>query len=99
MTSIKKDMEENQRLIILRALNDAGGRMNETLIARALELFGYGLNRDEVRDMLKWLDERDTIDTDMAGGVVMIATLTRRGEDHIARLGPPIDGIGVPSRG
>lgn len=98
MTSISTDPEPNQRLIVLRALSDAGGKLNETLVARHLHLFGHGFDRDQTRDLLKWLEERDAIETEMAGGVVMIATLTQRGENHLNRLGPPIDGIDQPSR-
>lgn len=97
MTSIMEKMEGNKRLVVLRAIAEAGGEMNETLISHTLALFGFGLNREEVRDLLKWLDERDTIDTRMANGVVMIATLTRRGRDHLEFRGPSIDGIDRPS--
>jgi len=99
MTSIKPEMEANKRLIILRSLDETDdGRMNETLLTRALEIYGYALTREQVRDLLKWLDERDAIDTTMAGGVVMIAVLTRRGQDHLEFRGAPIEGIDRPSR-
>lgn len=99
MTSIKPQIDANKRLIVLRSLNETDdGRMNETMLSRALEIYGYSLSREQVRDLLKWLDERDAIDTEMAGGVVMIATLTRRGSDHVNRRGPPIEGIDQPSR-
>ena len=97
--SIKQEMRENQRLVVLRALASTNdGRLNETLIQRELDHFGYGLTRDEVRDVLRWLEERAAVEIVMAADVIMVATLTRRGEDHIERRGVPVEGIAMPSR-
>lgn len=99
MTSIALDIAANQRLIVLRALaamND--GRLNETMIRQELDLFGYRLTQDEVRDILRWLSERSAVITTFAADVIMIAEITRRGEDHLERRGDPIDGIALPSR-
>lgn len=98
MKSINTDPEPDQRLVVLRALREAGGRMNETLIIRHLHLFGHSFDKAQTRDLLKSIEERDAITTEMAGGVLMIATITQNGEDHLDRLGPPIEGIDLPSR-
>ncbi len=90
---------ENQRLIVLRALaGEHDGRMNETLLARELDVFGHRLTQAQVRDVLADLEERDAVRTTLAGGVVMVAEITRRGADHVERRGAPIAGVSVPTR-
>lgn len=90
---------ENQRLIVLRALaGERDGRMNETLLARELDVFGHRLTQDEVREVLKDLEARDAVRLTLAGGVVMVAEITRRGEDHVERRGEPLAGVASPSR-
>lgn len=99
MSSIAEQIKENQHLIILRALaatND--GRLNETLIARELDLFGHRLSQEAVRTLLRSLQDRAAITIDMAADVIMIAELTQRGQDHVERRGCPITGIALPSR-
>lgn len=89
----------NQRLVILRALEREGdGRLNETLLAAELDLFGHSMSRDQVREQLRWLEDAGAITVVVAGGAIMIATITRRGEDHVARRGQPIEGVDLPSR-
>lgn len=88
----------NQRLIILRALSqESDGRMNESLLARQLDLFGHALNREQVRVQLEWLAGVGAVRTQMVGPI-MIVEITRRGEDHVERRGDPIEGIDRPSR-
>lgn len=99
MSPIAEEMVRNQRLIILRALagtND--GRLNETMLGRELDHFGHRLAQDVIRSLLRSLEERAAILTEMAGGVIMIAEITQRGEDHLDRRGTPLEGVAVPGR-
>ena len=90
---------ENQRLIILRSLAEQNdGRMNETMIGRDLDVFGYRLSKDEVRDQLRWLEARNALTITFAGETIMVAEITRRGQDHVDRRGDPLDGVSLPSR-
>lgn len=96
--SLAEDMAANRRLVVLRALSSISDkRLNETMIGRELDHFGYRLTQSDVRGILRDLEARAAVTTAMAGGVVMIATLTRRGEDHVERRGSPIEGIAQPS--
>lgn len=99
MSSLKDDIAANKRLVILRALEDvADGRLNETMIQRALDIFGYKMNRDKLRNHLRWLEERDAIRIEMAGGVLMVAEITRKGQDHVELRGDPLEGVALPGR-
>lgn len=92
-------VEENQRLVILRMLDDQNdGRLNETLIMQELDLYGHKLTKSQVRDLLRGLETQDALRVTLAGGIVMIAEITARGANHVARRGNPIHGIAVPSR-
>ncbi|HET7410086.1 MAG TPA: hypothetical protein VFJ13_07780 [Paracoccaceae bacterium] len=89
----------NRRLVILRALSgENDGRMNETLLGRELDHFGHACAHDEVRELLRWLERVDAVRITMAGGTIMVAGITRRGQDHIDRRGAPIEGVDRPSR-
>lgn len=75
-------LNEDQRLCLLRSINDCGGSANESVIQDCLDLYAHRISRDAVRSHLTWLQEQDlaTLE-DLAG--CFIATLTQRGYDVI----------------
>ncbi|WP_319775505.1 hypothetical protein [Breoghania sp.] len=84
------------RLVILRALaEEMDNTLNETLISRVLDAFGHKWAHDRVRDQLNWLSEMGAVKLTEAGSV-QIASLTRRGLDHVERR-TTIEGVARPS--
>lgn len=97
--SYKMAAERDRRLIVLRALaGENDGRINEKLMQTELERFGHYLSRVEVQQLFEWLEGVDAIKVHYPGGVMMVAEITAKGEDHVRRRGQPIDGIDLPSR-
>lgn len=89
----------NQRLIILRALSEVHERrLNETLLMHSLDAFGHTASREELRDQIRFLEEVKAVTVEFPGEAVMVATLTRRGQDHVDWRGDPIEGVDSPSR-
>lgn len=73
---------EDQRLCLLRSINDCGGSANESVIQDCLDLYAHRISRDAVRSHLTWLQEQDLVGLeDLAG--CYIAKLTQRGYDVI----------------
>lgn len=96
MTGYAEHMAADARLIILRTLHaDTSGTLNEVLLTRALETFGHRRSRDYVRTQLRTLADLGAV-TIREAGTVMIATLTRLGEDHVERRAV-IEGVLRPS--
>jgi repressor of nif and glnA expression len=100
MTDYTRDiLHPGQRLSILQALrSDHDGRLNEHDLGRWLDLYGYRVSRDELRARLRELADRDVIRLQFPGDVIMVAEITRRGEDHLDRRGPAVEGIALPPR-
>lgn len=82
----KAYVDENVRLIILKALSEEdNASLNDSLLDRELERFGYRKTRDYLRNQLRWLDsEVGAVKVTNAGSAV-IATLTSAGRDHVER--------------
>lgn len=98
MGSIEDDILAARRLTVLRCLAEIKGhRTNEAILQRSLDLYGFRVSRDELREELEWLAQRDALTTSLPAGAVMVAELTRRGLDHVERRGTPIAGIAAPS--
>lgn len=77
---MRKLLDEDQRLVILRGLIDCGGDANESIIQQCLDLYAHRLSRDAVRNHLSWLQEQGLITiADVAG--CYVGTLTARGQD------------------
>lgn len=76
-------IDQDRRLVILRLLKSSGGYANESNIETGLKALGHraGLNREKVRDYMRWLAKRDAITIEMVEETVMVATLTERGHD------------------
>lgn len=73
-------LDEDQRLCLLRSLNEAGGSANESVLQTCLEAYGHRISRDAVRTHIAWLEEQRLVGVeDMCG--CMVATLRGRGQD------------------
>jgi hypothetical protein len=94
--SFETRVQEDCRLIILKELSrQLDYRLNETLLTVALETFGHRKPREYVREQIKVLEALDAV-TVVQAGTVMVATITRRGLDHVERR-TLIEGVARPS--
>lgn len=72
---------EDQRLAILQVLQqDQDYSHNEHVLSRVLEQLGHAMSGDKLRTELAWLSEQNLIHVESIGDL-MVAKLTRRGED------------------
>jgi repressor of nif and glnA expression len=90
-------VQDDQRLVILRAINDANGTMNDSVLQKVLGTWGHHISRDKVKTHLYWLNEQEliTIETVMSTDV---ATITSRGHD-VAKGRAEVPGVGLPRPG
>lgn len=75
-------LNEDQRLCLLRSLNECGGNANESVLQDCLDLYGHTISRDAVRTHIAWLAEQGVIKLDDLAGCY-VATLMGRGHDVI----------------
>lgn len=73
-------LDADQRLCLLRSINDCGGSANESVIQDCLDLYAHRVSRDAVRSHLTWLEEQGLVELDDLAGC-FIAKLTQRGYD------------------
>ncbi|AWX98549.1 hypothetical protein A8139_00780 [Marinomonas primoryensis] len=79
--SFKNLLKEDQRLVILRSLNEMPAyETNESILDTCLESYGHNITRDAVRTQLAWLQEQDLV-TIREMSDCQIAKLTGRGQD------------------
>ena len=98
MVSFSQHISEDRRLVMLRVLMDSAGyRSNEYVVQTALAAFGHVASGDQVRTDLAWLSEQGLLTSELAAGM-LIATLTRRGED-VARGTAEVPGVKRPHAG
>ena len=96
--SFDEHLIKDARLVILRELaKQTDGRLNETLLAHALDTFGHRRSRDWLRTQLRQMAEVGAIRIDEAGPI-LVATLTVGGQNHLERR-MIIEGIAQPSLG
>ena len=94
--SYEQHLTEDARLVILKELSrQIDGRLNEALLARVLDAFGYRKARDWVRTQLRAMDGLGAV-TVSEQGSVLVAAITRAGKDHVERRSV-IEGIAQPS--
>lgn len=77
---MKDLLDENQRLVILRSLSDAGGVANDSILQGCLDIYGLRSSRDQVRTHISWLSEQGLVEIENVGSC-MVASLTGRGQD------------------
>lgn len=72
---------QDARLVLLRVINEMPSqRANSSVLCTILdERYGHPLTRVEVKEQLRWLEERELIEIEEAGAV-LLATLRERGE-------------------
>lgn len=96
-------LTEDARLTILIELTkQSDGRLNESLVAAVLEMFGHNRSREWVRTQMHKLAELGairlhSIDRPEADPI-LVAQILRAGVDHVARR-TIIEGIKRPSLG
>lgn len=71
---------QDQRLLILKSLDDAGYDANEDILTTCLDRYGHRLSRDEMRSHLLWLEEQGLVTVDKQANY-FVATLTQKGLD------------------
>lgn len=92
---MKDIFTQNQRLVILRSLADAGYDANESILDECLALYGHKISRDLVRNHLNWLEEQGLVRIERLSGGFMVATITQRGLD-VANGEAVVDGVKRP---
>ena len=94
--SYEQHLTKDARLVILKELSrQVDGRLNEALLGRVLDAFGYRKTRDWVRTQLRAMDGLGAV-TVSEQGSVLVAAITRAGQDHVERRSV-IEGIARPS--
>jgi repressor of nif and glnA expression len=89
---------EDARLVILKELAAMGdGRLNENILVRVLDAFGYRRSREWVRTQLRKLEDVGAVVLVEAGSV-LVASITRSGLDHVERRSV-LEGVARPSPG
>ena len=84
------------RLTMLKSLRAQGDRTaNEKILQLEAKQFGLAFPREVIREELRFLERLQAVVIREAGSV-MIASLKRRGEDHLERL-IELEGVDAPS--
>lgn len=89
-------LTEDARLCILKELaSQTDGRLNDAILVKVLDSFGYRRTREWVRTQLNAMADLGAV-TQTQQGAAIIAMITRAGMDHVERRAV-IDGIATPS--
>ena len=95
MTDYQTIVLRDLRLCLLRALADQPGyTASDVLLQKIAMSFGISRTRESIRTELNFLADVGAARVEMQGGY-SIATLTRRGSDHVQGL-IEIDGVNKP---
>jgi len=82
MTDYAKAVQADQRLCVLRTLEDSqASRANEGVLQASLQMYGHSLTRDQVSSLTEWLKENGLVTLETLGEGIRIVKLTERGED------------------
>ena len=77
-------LREDQRLVILRTLNEMPSyTANSSVLHGLLQRYGHNPSRDQVKTELRWLEEQGLVTIDDISDV-LIARITERGTDVAA---------------
>ncbi|WP_044469787.1 winged-helix domain-containing protein [Mannheimia massilioguelmaensis] len=93
--ALKELLTQDQRLVILRSLAEAGYDANESIISDCLDLYGHDISRDLVRNHLNWLEEQGLVTVQRLESGYMVASITQRGLD-VAQGRTFVDGVKRP---
>lgn len=95
-TGYEEYLITDARLVILKEL--AGmpdGRLNEALLTKVLDVYGYNRSREWVRTQMRKLEELGAVRLAEAG-TVLVAEISRAGLDHVERRSY-LEGVARPS--
>jgi hypothetical protein len=99
MDDFKAHIAEDRRLVILRLLHGVtNNTLNDRLIQSGLSQYGHGTTGDTVRADLAQLQDLGAVKLEKLPPDIFVATLTRRGAEHVERL-TEIPGIKRPGLG
>ena len=88
-------LREDQRLVILRGLNEMQGyTANDSIIHTILDQYGHQISRDQVRTHINWLSEQGMVEIEKIGET-QVVTLTGSGAD-VAQGRSNVNGIKRP---
>lgn len=91
--------EADQRLVILRSLNEIQGySANDSILNDVLFTVGHNISRDAVRTHMRWLEEQGLITVQKIGERTLVAIITERGID-VATGKARVDGVKRPGPG
>lgn len=91
--------EADQRLVILRSLNEIHGySANDSILNDVLFTFGHNISRDAVRTHIRWLEEQGLLTVQKIGERTLVASITERGVD-VASGKARVDGVKRPGPG
>lgn len=86
----------NQRMLILQALiKDADYRLNTEMLQRLLKVYGHSCGLSEVNALVSHLERRGYVATERLENGMVIAKLTRPGQD-VAEGNVVAEGIDRP---
>lgn len=89
--------DANARLVILKALAEQTDyRLNDAMLAAALQAFAINKGRSYLKNQLKWLEAEAGAVTVSRMGTAVIAELTETGLDHVERR-QVLEGVLRPS--
>lgn len=88
-------LHQDQRLVILRSLVDAGYDANESILDDCLAMYGHKISRDLVKSHLNWLEEQGLIKIERLQNGFMVAKITQRGVD-VANGEARVEGVKRP---
>lgn len=89
-------LQEDQRLVILRNLNELHGHSaNDSILHTVLESYGHSISRDKVKTELRWLQEQNLISIKELPGC-LVCHLSARGQD-VALGRAVVDGVKRPA--
>lgn len=71
---------QDQRLLILKSLDDADYDANESMLCDCLDGYGHRLSQDAMRSHLLWLEEQGLIEIKKVGDI-WVAIITQKGLD------------------
>lgn len=91
-------MNEDRRLVLLRALHAAAQyRSNALLLRRYCHAVGHVVSADRMEQDLAWLKEQGLVELEQAERIT-VATLTSRGQD-VATGAATVPGVARPQPG
>lgn len=94
---VRKGIDADRRLVILRLLLEYRGALNSSALESAIRAWGHKyIDRPMIIDDLRWLERRGTIKVEDLGSDVLEAKLTPKGE-RAAAGDEWIEGIARPS--